>query len=480
MLIKSQSSRAAFECSLDEVLNVFLQLHQNDGIEEIPPFSLTLSLQLKFTSSISVLKHAAANGQGISHFGVMHSGEEEEADEYHDQYADGEYGNQEGEEYDEQYYQHDGTDGEHEDGDYNQGAERGFEQEADTNDYHEYYQDQETANQGQEEYYHDDRQDYYEGQGEDQYYDEQPDEAAQLLDDHALEGEGLLQASADAVHDAPEAQIAATEEAAQESRETAEEGKDASTATSTTLQGDDGLDTTGEYTDEDYIDWDDLTSDPSEQSNGADLDSSTLLQGDGDETQNTSLTAGQKQLDTTVDTVYKALEDGTGGDNTATARAGLAQQNLASEDSLGEFGEHYDYHDTTQQPDHDPAPATEEQQEHGQDQNKTDDPTQQQEDPPHPTNLPAEVEDLFETASDDTVATTTNGKQQDPQPQPQTNTTPHDPNEDFIDFGDDDDVVPTPAPAVSTPKAKRSYEDLIGGEDEIDFESPEPKKSKVS
>lgn len=65
MLTVSQTSDAAFEHSLNDVLEVYMQLHQNDGAQEIPPLSLTVSSN-QFTSQLSGLKQAAALGHGMS------------------------------------------------------------------------------------------------------------------------------------------------------------------------------------------------------------------------------------------------------------------------------------------------------------------------------------------------------------------------------------------------------------------------------
>ena len=86
-----------------------------------------------------------------------------------------------------------------------------------------------------------------------------------------------------------------------------------------------------------------------------------------------------------------------------------------------------------------------------------------------------EVEVEVEVTDSTLVAATTSEQQQQHQ---------HDPNEDFIDFDFDetavDDTTTTAKPEGSrTPTTKRSYEDLAG-DDEIDFDSPEPKKQRAS
>lgn len=83
-----QDSRAAFESSLNDILEVYLQLHRNDAASDIPALSLTLSLQLKFASSFSLLKNAAAGGQGMSSFGFLQPLGGNEF--YHEEYDDDE------------------------------------------------------------------------------------------------------------------------------------------------------------------------------------------------------------------------------------------------------------------------------------------------------------------------------------------------------------------------------------------------------
>ena len=78
-----QNSPSAFNISLDEVLAVFRQLHVNDGAQNIPPFWIHLSLQIKPSSYLSYLKHLAAAGQGIAIFAEM-SAEEVLEDDYED------------------------------------------------------------------------------------------------------------------------------------------------------------------------------------------------------------------------------------------------------------------------------------------------------------------------------------------------------------------------------------------------------------
>ncbi|KAK5116490.1 hypothetical protein LTR62_008039 [Meristemomyces frigidus] len=72
-----QNSRAAFEHSLNDVLEVYLQLHTNDGIHECPPLTMSLAHQ-QFSSQLALFQQAAGAGTGISHFMAR----EEEQQEY--------------------------------------------------------------------------------------------------------------------------------------------------------------------------------------------------------------------------------------------------------------------------------------------------------------------------------------------------------------------------------------------------------------
>lgn len=67
---------------------MFRQLHVNDGAQSIPPFWMTLSLQIKPSSYLAMLKQAAAVGQSISDF-VDVSAEEMPEEGYGEYYQDG-------------------------------------------------------------------------------------------------------------------------------------------------------------------------------------------------------------------------------------------------------------------------------------------------------------------------------------------------------------------------------------------------------
>lgn len=83
-----QSSNACGSTTLNEVLEVYTHLCANDDMNDAPPLSLTLSLQLKFPSHLHMLRDAAARGEGISAF-VDQIADQNVEDEYADYYGDG-------------------------------------------------------------------------------------------------------------------------------------------------------------------------------------------------------------------------------------------------------------------------------------------------------------------------------------------------------------------------------------------------------
>ncbi|RMX78126.1 hypothetical protein D0869_09332 [Hortaea werneckii] len=94
-LLLSENSRAAYQHSLTDVLEVYLQLHQNDGTVDSPALSMTLSHQ-QFTSQLALLQQAAASGKGMSAFVQP---QYEEYNEQHEEYDSHEHEEHEGEEY---------------------------------------------------------------------------------------------------------------------------------------------------------------------------------------------------------------------------------------------------------------------------------------------------------------------------------------------------------------------------------------------
>ena len=236
-----QDSRAASSTSLNEVLQIYLQLHQNDGVEEIASLSLTLSTQLRFSSSLTMFRQAIANGQGMSHFDFLQAPAEDVADP-------------------EQYPYEEGDDwtglAAHEQHDHL--AEQHF----DDTTYHE----QETTSAdnaavqheqhaGEDDQHHGTEQDlYFDETGRVDYDEAYEGEAAEALDGLTGQTDGeaydfqeyaQAQDNGDGQHESTEAETAAAPD---------EEG---STSTSTTtLKAKETANTTGEYDDEELIDWD--------------------------------------------------------------------------------------------------------------------------------------------------------------------------------------------------------------------------------
>ncbi|SMQ47556.1 unnamed protein product [Zymoseptoria tritici ST99CH_3D7] len=96
-LIVGENSPYAFQTSLSEILEVYIQLHQNDGTSTIPPLALSLSLQLKFSSSFNLFKVAAQQGQGMSSFSFLQQNEDDIESYYEEQAED--YGEEEEDQY---------------------------------------------------------------------------------------------------------------------------------------------------------------------------------------------------------------------------------------------------------------------------------------------------------------------------------------------------------------------------------------------
>ncbi|TKA23790.1 hypothetical protein B0A50_07072 [Salinomyces thailandicus] len=232
----AEYSRAAYQHSLNDVLDVFLQLHQNDGTTDIPALSLSLHFQ-QFTSHLSVLQQAVADGKGMSSF-VSH--EQLDSEEYYDEVE--EDGN--------------GQDGNGRDGgekyDENQAGQQQYDDGQE--DLHEYYEGGEEAQEGQE-YYAQDAQ-YEDGQE----YEEEGDQATDAGQPSLVDpGTAEVQKS----DNAPEEAVVPAEKTSEDAQATvATEANAPSPARSQTVQD---CTANGEY--DDLIDYgdDDLTDPTSEQ-----------------------------------------------------------------------------------------------------------------------------------------------------------------------------------------------------------------------
>lgn len=470
-----QDSRVAFECSLNDVLEVYLQLHQNDGIEEIPPLSLTLTPQLKFLSSFSIFKQAAAGGQGMSSFGFLQPLGEELQGTYEEDAA---------EDHEEDY--HEGTVQE-------QFDETGYPEHDDDNSYEDQEGEHAEAEQpagAAEQYDHgtnyEDREQYQEeAEHEDEEHDYVPNDQDGELHHHGEVHEDDFQ-SADVLYTAPLDSVntnAFAEDSTPSLISAPAVGKDtASAASSTTVQGDPADGSAGEYNEE-LIDWDDdtLTSYESEPATEGHEDFSTFL--------------------TEYEDHNEAHADGEDGVSNTQPKNDVV--NPDSEDFLNDLGggetrEVHDQGDDTNE-------------EHGAGEDGQDDynqadiyDEQQEEEDYHPDYQPGEDDDQFHTAHDfldgqayehglehdvhsedeldDTVGTVVINRGTDE------NAEDKDPEDFEDDLGFEDDAEQQQAPeakqpttpgTTGSPLGKRSFNDF-DDVDELDDTAPELKKARAS
>lgn len=435
----------------------------------------------------------------MSSFALHHAEGEEEVGEY-DGYTDEQHGNEEHEDFDEQQYQpEEAADGQA----YEQTApfegSNPEEQQADTNDLGGDYEDQQFGYTEHEGYY----------DGDEEYYQENLDQG-QLHEDHikAAQGEDLhhpeyagdTQKAADGAHEVSEEQDLAQAEAAKTTQAPVEEEKSVSATTSITFQGDEDQHTAGKYNEKELIDWDDdsdLTSDPLDQtatSTGDDFN----FDAEGDAAHDTQVVDSHEQDDINLQhDLTHVAEEQARQLTTEPEDQESAAQHLDDEDYLGDFDETYQTGENEgvhgEQPNDGSDPQDEARE---QEYNESDDNAAQLENFKHADDPPAEDDDRFQTAYElfDEADADGHGPQPDAPGQAGDQVKPSTPpgdhakveDDDFIDFGDDEELVPTKAskPQTSatssrTPLAKRSYEDLAG-DDEIDFDSPEPKKARAS
>lgn len=525
----AQETSSASATSLNEVLEMYLQLHYNEGWQEIEPLALTISSQLKFSSTFSMLKNAAALGQGISEFSIAHGNSEhelgqsylEEGDDWYGPAADehGEYPGDEGYE-----------EAAHEAGTGDPAAEEAYDPTELAHDQH----DEDYNAEGE-----------HEDQTENFYYDEtehldsaaDPGEAAEALDVLAEESTNLDQGH--------EAQPLVVEEGAQAAQPVTTEEHSASTASSQTVQGDqEPGKTTGKYYDYEEIDWDDdgltnATADaggtnqaPQRTTAGSSIskyraDEGTLIYWDEEE----NLTPDTSESDTFEDTL--PTEHSTVD---AEAATDADHQQTASEDWLNEYANEHghtqgDYQETYEGEHDDHGQELYRQQvQEGQQEDYANgfDEMQHQDfeqdvddDGNHPDYQPYEDEDQFHTAHegfgdsgfyehglehteyhedagetqqaveeeeiDDTVLIHPQGDA-GIQRGNITQQLPRDDFEDEIDFGEDEDTAgeePPPSlaanPTVSvSPKGKRSFEEIDEADDGSFLEMPEAKKARPS
>ncbi|KAF4547552.1 Hypothetical protein D9617_40g012920 [Elsinoe fawcettii] len=65
-LYLSEDSPAAFSTSFSELLDIFVQLHRQDGNDQPPPMSVSLTRKARFANRLTLLANAAAEGKGLS------------------------------------------------------------------------------------------------------------------------------------------------------------------------------------------------------------------------------------------------------------------------------------------------------------------------------------------------------------------------------------------------------------------------------
>ena len=349
---------------------MFKQLHVNDGAQSIPPFWLYLSLQPKPSSYLTMLKQAAAGGQGISSF-VDVPADEVPAD-FGEYYQDGDedptlLGEASGIDYDDQPH--------------NDGQDIAAEADLNEADYHEYdtsYENTEGGQEAQEEYeqyeqYEDAEQAEYEeyGEGEDtntpaaHVEDPANVQLSEETADLSRTGDADVAVPAGepdhhAAHSSPRATDEGETHAGEGEGEEQREGSNVeSVASSTTLRADQANDAVGEYKDDDLIDWDDsiLTSDLSEHGTDDNDDFSTFLtEPDLEETEHQAHDGNDvADEDSERDTAVVAEEDAGPkhhlGDTDAQAQGANATESNADADglshALGEVKEHDDAPDVT-------------------------------------------------------------------------------------------------------------------------------------
>lgn len=251
-----------------------MQLQRNDGTTDIPPLSIVLTLQLKFGSSFSMFKQAAASGQGMSGFAFLQNNTGHQEDYYGEPDGDQEDGVETGE----GQGGDDHLENSHEESNY---FAEGYHDHGDEEDHARYaegfekaeYAAEATGDVGHE---HSNQEHYHaEAQGEG-YEDGDQDRTEVGLNDE-YQGEDYV---ADALYNTAEQGATIGEELVGASNATVvgEANPAESVASSHTVQEESLHNTAGEYKD-DIIDWedDDLTSNNSEQTTDGQDDFSTLL-----------------------------------------------------------------------------------------------------------------------------------------------------------------------------------------------------------
>ncbi|KAF2222471.1 hypothetical protein BDZ85DRAFT_128485 [Elsinoe ampelina] len=90
-LYLSEDSPAAFSTSFSEILDIFVQLHRQDGNEQPPAMSVSLTRKPRFANRLTLLANAAAEGKGFSQLTFLSAHMNDSptyAEEYQDEEAE--------------------------------------------------------------------------------------------------------------------------------------------------------------------------------------------------------------------------------------------------------------------------------------------------------------------------------------------------------------------------------------------------------
>ncbi|KAI5368071.1 hypothetical protein Slin15195_G032050 [Septoria linicola] len=442
-LTVAESSLHASATSLNDVLAVYLTLHENDGITEhdAPPLFMTLTTQINFHNSIASLKQLAATGAGLPSVPDHVDDDTAEIDQEEDTSAEILEAKAAQLEGGETTY-----DPEHD-------PEESEVQEDLTGQIYEYYEED-----------HEDREDY-EG-----YEDDEPasgdQEDAQPTDD------GHDESFQDNKVDNPLAtQLTSLVEVTEPSgpldstvEETEVAAEPKSDNSSSGVRAHVTSNSTGEYPLEDLIDWDDvdLTSDNSE-----------LYIDNGEDDYSAAVSADQ--LNPQEETHDNAVDDPDQNDEAAGDVLEFASEYFDGEDQPHDDG---DESVTKHDPDH------EEQYDNAVD---SVDSTNQAVDSTDVLDVDhtsyTEGDEQYDTAFDllDDDGNEPFNDNEDAADIPSQSQAPE-LDEDDIGFDlDEEDVAPaSPSPATSTPRhGKRPLEEVADDEDRIDFDEPELKKARA-
>ncbi|KAK4505603.1 hypothetical protein PRZ48_003566 [Zasmidium cellare] len=493
-LILIEGNSSTFDTSLNEIIDVWQQLHYNDGVQDVPPLTVTLSSQPKFSTSVAKLQKAVNDGQGISSIPDPYAGEDEEhQDVDHEAEPTEEYTIEEGQDFaageEEQYEGNEGLQGheypeEHEPYQEHEGTElrEGYEG---TQENYEEHQAHEYPEEG-----HLDPVNYEEVNENEEYPN--PEDF-----DHYEEAETTAE-----TFDAPEDQN--QDEASEEKSEVV---KPDSAASSTTVRGDTANDAAGEYKqdliaydddlieydskvdanhdhtatgeyDEDLIDWNDdlieYDSEPDANHDGANDSSAPLTEqsasaGETEVGHAQNLSNGSEQVPDSAASAKKASDPQSSAVDEKEQAALLheSEELLSYDDDEQPQGEETAAVSNVEQQQDNPDDGLIEYEEENFDEADLIDYDDQDDEQFH-TALDLLDGDHTEHGPDESNTT-------EPSNQPQGPVV----DEDDIGYDDEDPVPETTANgSTNSPHGKRSFEDLAD-DDELTFDDePEPKKAR--